>query len=67
MLPQYAHLAAVPPGNSLLITDRFANLRRIEALVKSLDTPENKPAPRANLNDDLADPAAGGGAGTLRK
>ncbi len=46
MLPQYAHMAAVPAGNSLLISDRFANLRRIEALVKSLDTPENKPAPK---------------------
>jgi general secretion pathway protein D len=43
MLPQQAHLAAVTSANALLIVDRFANVRRIEALVKSLDTPENKP------------------------
>jgi general secretion pathway protein D len=42
MLPTYAHLAAVPGTNTLLITDRFANVRRIEALARSLDTPENK-------------------------
>jgi general secretion pathway protein D len=46
MLPQYAHLVAVFPGNTLLIVDRFANLRRIEALVRSLDTPENQPPPK---------------------
>ncbi len=45
MLPQYAHLAALPSANTLIIADRFANVRRIEALAKSLDTPENKPAP----------------------
>jgi general secretion pathway protein D len=46
MLPQYAHLAAVFPENALLIVDRFANLRRIEALVRSLDTPDNQPPPK---------------------
>jgi general secretion pathway protein D len=45
MLPQYAHLAALPSANTLIISDRFANVRRIEALARSLDTPENKPAP----------------------
>ena len=44
MIAQYGHFAAVLPANVLLITDRFANVRRIEALVKALDTPENKPA-----------------------
>jgi general secretion pathway protein D len=46
MLPQYAHLAAVLPENALLIVDRFANVRRLEALVRSLDTPENQPQPK---------------------
>jgi type II secretory pathway component GspD/PulD (secretin) len=46
MLPQYAHLVAVFGGNSLLIVDRFANLRRIEALVRALDVPENQPPPK---------------------
>ena len=45
MLPQYAHLVALPSSNILVISDRFANVRRIEALARSLDTPENKPAP----------------------
>jgi general secretion pathway protein D len=45
MLPQYAHLVALPSANTLIISDRFADVRRIEALTRSLDTPENKPAP----------------------
>jgi len=45
MLPQYASLVALPSANTLIISDRFANVRRIEALAKSLDTPENRPAP----------------------
>ena len=43
MIPQQGHLAAMVSANSLIIVDRFANVRRIEALVRSLDTPENKP------------------------
>jgi general secretion pathway protein D len=45
MLPQYAHLVAVPAANTLIISDRFANLRRIEALARSLDTPDSKMPP----------------------
>jgi general secretion pathway protein D len=37
LLPQYAHLAAAYCSNTLLITDRYANVKRIEALVKTLD------------------------------
>lgn len=40
LLPQNAHLAAAVQGNSLVLTDRFANLRRIEGLVHALDTAE---------------------------
>jgi type II secretory pathway component GspD/PulD (secretin) len=42
LLPQQGHLAATA-GNSLLISDHFDNVRRIEALVRALDTAENKP------------------------
>jgi type II secretory pathway component GspD/PulD (secretin) len=35
---------ALPSANSLIVVDRFANVRRIEAVVRSLDTPENQPA-----------------------
>jgi len=37
LLPQYAHLAALPYENTLLIVDRYANVKRIEAIVKALD------------------------------
>ena len=43
LLPQAAGLAAFPQTNSLVIVDRFANLRRIEGLIKALDnTPLSK-------------------------
>jgi len=37
LLPQYAHLAAAVCSNSLLIADSYANVRRIETIVKALD------------------------------
>ena len=37
LLPQYAHLAALPCENTLLVVDRYANVKRIEAIVKALD------------------------------
>jgi type II secretory pathway component GspD/PulD (secretin) len=37
MLPQYAHLAAAVCSNSLLMVDSYANVKRIETLVKALD------------------------------
>jgi general secretion pathway protein D len=38
LLPQAAHLAAVPP-NHLIVMDRYANVQRITAIVRSLDQP----------------------------
>jgi type II secretory pathway component GspD/PulD (secretin) len=38
LLPQEAHLAAMAP-NRLIIMDRYANVKRITAIVKSLDQP----------------------------
>jgi general secretion pathway protein D len=40
LLPPYAHLAAASCSNSLLMVDTYANVRRIESLVKALDTGE---------------------------
>ena len=37
LLPVYAHLAAVACGNSLILVDNFANVKRIEKLVLALD------------------------------
>lgn len=52
LLPQYAHLAAIPCSNTLLTVDRYANVKRLEAIIKTLDigtpyTPEKcEPAKR---------------------
>jgi general secretion pathway protein D len=38
LLPQQGHLAATVCSNSILMVDTFANVRRIESLIKLLDT-----------------------------
>jgi general secretion pathway protein D len=40
MVPQAGHLVAVPDTNSLILTDRFANVRRLEGLIRTLDAAE---------------------------
>ncbi|HKU14678.1 MAG TPA: secretin N-terminal domain-containing protein [Steroidobacteraceae bacterium] len=40
LLPQYAHLVAFPCKNTLLLVDSFANVKRIEQIVRALDTGE---------------------------
>jgi general secretion pathway protein D len=37
LLPQYAHLAAFPCSNTLLMVDRYANVKRIQEIIKTLD------------------------------
>jgi general secretion pathway protein D len=37
LLPQYAHLVAMPCKNALLVTDAFASVQRIEKIVRALD------------------------------
>ncbi len=42
LMPQYAHLAAIPGTNALIVSDRAENIIQIENLVRSLDgTGEN--------------------------
>jgi general secretion pathway protein D len=38
LLPQQAHLAAFPCTNNLIMVDTYGNVKRIEAIVRSLDT-----------------------------
>jgi general secretion pathway protein D len=38
LVPQYGNLSAMPCSNDLIIVERFANVRRIEAVVKAMDT-----------------------------
>lgn len=38
MLPRQGHLAAMPCSNDLVMVDRYANVQRIEAVIKAMDT-----------------------------
>lgn len=38
LIPQTGHLVAMPCANDLMIVDRFANVKRIESIVKAMDT-----------------------------
>jgi general secretion pathway protein D len=40
LLPQHAHLVALPCTNNLIVVDTFGNIQRLEQLVKSLDRGE---------------------------
>ena len=40
LLPQVAHLVALPCKNTLLIVDTFANVKRIEQIARALDVGE---------------------------
>jgi type II secretory pathway component GspD/PulD (secretin) len=37
LLPTYAHLSAIPCSNQLVVVDDFANVKRLEKLIASLD------------------------------
>jgi general secretion pathway protein D len=43
LLPQEAHLAAMTPSRSIVIVDRYANVKRISAIVQELDVAPKKP------------------------
>ena len=43
LLPQEAHLAAMVPSNSLLIVDRYANVKRVTGIVQQLDVAPTRP------------------------
>jgi general secretion pathway protein D len=40
LMPQSAHLAALPCTNQILISDVYSNVRRIEGLIRSMDVGE---------------------------
>jgi len=49
LVPQYGHLAAVSSANALIISDRSANIARIEELVRQLDQAQNDDYSVVNL------------------
>jgi general secretion pathway protein D len=58
MLPQYAHLAAYPESNVLVISDHYANVRRMQAIIREIDA-TGVVTPRATRADAAA-PDSGG-------
>jgi general secretion pathway protein D len=56
LLPQNAHLAAAICSNTLIMVDTFANVRRIEALVQSVDTGQPYKPPEKCEMRELAPP-----------
>lgn len=42
LVPQYGHLAAVGSANALIISDHLDNIRRMEAIIASLDNAESE-------------------------
>ncbi|MET1079144.1 MAG: type II secretion system secretin GspD [Pseudomonas sp.] len=76
LVPQYGHLAAVTSANALIISDRSANIARIEDLVRQLDQKGDRDYSVLNLqyawvmdaaevlNNALARGQAKGGSGT---
>ena len=42
LVPQQGHLAAAPLSNSLVITDRYSNIKRIRQLAENLDATYNE-------------------------
>lgn len=49
LVPQYGHLAAVTSANALIISDRSANIERIEQMVRQLDQKGNNDYSVINL------------------
>jgi general secretion pathway protein D len=45
LLPQHAHLVALPCKNTLLVTDTFASVKRIEQIARALDVGEAYASP----------------------
>ena len=41
LVPQQGHLAAYNPTNTLIITDRSANIKRLTNIIRSIDKPES--------------------------
>jgi general secretion pathway protein D len=57
LLPTYAHLAAMPCANFLIMVDDFANVKRLEKLIAALDV--GKPYVPASCDGESAHPPVG--------
>ena|ERR1700722_9444078 len=58
MLPQYAHLAALPCSNRLILVERFAKVQSMRAIIDSLDVGEPYKPERCDIWPQQSAPAA---------
>lgn len=56
LLPSEAHLASFKCSNRLVVVDTYANVRRIEALIRALDVGD-RPYPLSGCEPARAPPA----------
>jgi general secretion pathway protein D len=54
LIPAYGHLALVACDNSLVLIDTYANVRRLQDLIKTLDV--GKPYTAAKCEPPIANP-----------
>ncbi len=55
MLPQFAHLAAVPSVNGLVVSDRANNIRAVEDIIKNLDAADSESMETIALRETRVD------------
>jgi len=44
MVSQYGHMAAYPATNTLMLSDHFDNVRRLEGIIRTIDSEKPRPA-----------------------
>lgn len=57
LLPQQAHLVAIPCINRLVLADTFGNVQRIEKVIQSLDRGEPYTPPKCSASEFASAPA----------
>jgi type II secretory pathway component GspD/PulD (secretin) len=53
MVNQYGHMAAYPSSNTLMLSDRFDNVRRVEGIIRAFDAAETV---KSHTGTDSAEP-----------
>jgi general secretion pathway protein D len=58
LIPQFGHLVAFPCVNAMLLVDTFANVRRIEKIMQSIDHGEPYVLPKCGPREEMQRPGA---------
>lgn len=59
LMPQFAHLAAVPGTNALIVSDRASNIAQIETIIRNLDGTGQNDVEAISLQSSTADEVIG--------